>query len=110
MDTLVEPWLRGPLKNADPLVAPILYSFVQAREDLADHTEGLTTAQMWAMPYGFGSAGFHIRHIGGSTDRLMTYLKGLQLSESQMAALRAEKEPGASREELLGELEGHFEN
>ena len=90
------------------LTAPILYSFQQAREDLAHYTEGLTTTEIWATPYGFGSLGFHIRHIAGSTERLMTYLEGRELSEAQMAALRAEKEPGASREELLGQLDSAF--
>jgi len=110
MNTAAEPWLRGPLENVEPLIAPVLYSFIQAREDLALHTDGLNSAQIWATPYGFGSVGFHIRHIGGSTDRLMTYLTGRQLSESQLATLRAETEPGASREELLAELDLHFEN
>lgn len=106
---MVEPWLRGPLADVDPLVAPILYSFEQAREDLAAFTEGLTTAQIWATPHGFGSVGFHIRHIAGSTDRLLTYLEGRELSESQFAVLKAEKEPGSSREELLADLDRAFE-
>ncbi|HLG97642.1 MAG TPA: DinB family protein [Bryobacteraceae bacterium] len=84
---------------------PILFAFQQAREDLAKHTEGLTTGQIWATPFGFGSVGFHIRHIGGSTERLMTYLQGRQLSEAQLEAMKAEKQPGASREQLLAELD-----
>jgi len=98
---LPEPWLRGPIPDVEPLVAPVLCAFQQAREDLALHTDGLTVEQIWATPHGFGSLGFHIRHIAGSTDRLVTYLQEKQLSEDQMAALRAEKDPGASREELL---------
>jgi uncharacterized damage-inducible protein DinB len=102
---LPEPWLRGPLGDVDPLLAPILYSFEQAREDLAAHTEGLTTEQIWVQPFGFGSVGFHIRHIGGSTERLMTYLEGRQLSDAQMAALGSEQEAGATREQLLADLD-----
>lgn len=103
-----EPWMRGPIDGVDPLLAPVLYSFQQAREDLASFTDGLTTEQLWARPYGFGSAGFHIRHIGGSVDRLMTYLQGRQLSESQMATLKSEHEPGASRDQLLADLNRDF--
>src|SRR5438045_540936 len=33
MAILPEPWIRGPLPGMHPLVAPILYSFQQARED-----------------------------------------------------------------------------
>src|SRR5579884_3981567 len=84
---LPEPWLRGPIPGLDPLLAPVLYAFAQAREDLEKYTAPLTTAQIWATPHGFGSVGFHIRHIAGSVGRLMTYLKQQQLSDSQMAGL-----------------------
>jgi uncharacterized damage-inducible protein DinB len=105
-----EPWLRGPLPGVNPALAPLLHSFQQAREDLARHTEGLTAEQIWARPFGLGSVGFHVRHIAGSTDRLMTYLKGGQLDESQMAELRAEEQPGGpSREELLANLDRVFD-
>src|SRR5690349_21696541 len=101
-----EPWLRGPIPGVHPLVAPILYAFQQAREDLAKYTDGLTPDQIWATPHGFGSAGFHIRHIAGSTDRLMSYLQGRELTEEQMSALRDESRPlAAPREELLARLD-----
>ena len=106
--TLPEPWLRGPLPDVDPCISPLLFAFQQAREDLARHTEGLNIEQIWATPYGLGSIGFHIRHIAGSVDRLVTYLQQEQLSELQMAALSAEHEPGQSREELLAEMNASF--
>jgi hypothetical protein len=101
---LPEPWLRGPLPDVHPLLAPALYSFQQTREDLARHTEGLTAAQLWARPHGLAPLGFHIRHITGSVDRLTTYLEGRKLDEAQMAALTAEMRPGASLAELLADL------
>ena len=102
----MEPWLRGPIPGVNTLVAPVLYALQQAREDLAKHTEGLTTEQLWATPHGFGSAGFHIRHIAGSTDRLMSYLQGRMLTDAQMAELRDESRAlGIEREELLGVLD-----
>jgi uncharacterized damage-inducible protein DinB len=104
----IEPWMRGAIPGVDPLIAPLLYSFQQAREDLAQHTAGLTTDQIWAKPHGFGSVGFNLRHIAGSTDRLMTYLQGQQLSEAQMEFLRHEHDPGATREELLAGLDTVF--
>jgi len=104
-----EPWLRGPVPDVNPLLAPILYSFRQASEELAEHTDGLSAAQIWAKPCGAGSVGFHLRHIAGSTDRLMTYLRGECLSPEQMAALETEQEPGAGRDELLARLARVFE-
>jgi uncharacterized damage-inducible protein DinB len=109
-EPLPEAWLRGPIPGVDTLLAPLLYSFQMAREDLAQWTEGLTAGQIWANPHGFGSVGFHLRHIAGSTDRLMTYVGGKQLSETQLAALKAEKEPGASREKLLAGFNAAFDN
>ena len=89
-----EPWLRGPIPGVDPLTAPVLYAFTQAREDLARYTQGLTPDQLWT-----SGVGFHIRHVSRSTDRLMAYLQGglpEQLDDG---------DAGASREELLAELD-----
>jgi hypothetical protein len=104
MAGLPEPWMRGPIPDVSPLLAPVLYSFQQAREDLARFTEGLSTEQIWARPHGFGPVGFHLRHIAGSVGRLMTYVEGRQLSPEQLAALSAEMEPGPTRDELLSAL------
>ncbi len=92
-----EPWLRGPIDGVDPLTAPVLYAFTQAREDLARYTEGLTAEQLWA-----SGVGFHVRHISRSTDRLIGYLEG------RLPQQLGEGEPGASRVELLTELESAF--
>ena len=104
-----EPWLRGPIDGVHPLLAPVLYSLQQAREDLARHTEGLTANRMWKPARGGAGVGFHLRHIAGSTDRLATYLEGLGLSEPQMAALASEQEAaGAGRDDLLAEIDRVF--
>ena len=86
-----EPWLRGPIAGVHPLLGPVLYTFQQGREDLRKYTADLTPAQLWARPHGFGSVGFLLRHIAGSTDRLRTYLQGLELTRQQMAFLHAEE-------------------
>jgi len=111
MEKLPEPWLRGPIPDVNPLLAPILYAFQQAREDLARYTEGLTDKQIWATPHGLGSVGFHIRHIAGSVERLMTYLQGRGLDEEQMQALHREETPtGPGRDELLVDLDRSLRN
>jgi uncharacterized damage-inducible protein DinB len=104
-----EPWLRGSLAHVHPLVAPVLYTFDHAREDVARFTEPLSLEQIWATPFGFGSAGFHILHIAGSTDRLLAYLQGRDLSPDQTAALEAERHPQpVPRAELLSLLDRSF--
>jgi uncharacterized damage-inducible protein DinB len=111
MTSLPEPWMRGPVAGVDPLLAPVLYSFQQAREDLRRWTEGLSTGQLWATTYGVGSVGFHMRHIAGSTGRLMSYLQGKPLSAGQLATLQAEHEPaGAGRDELLALVDAAFDD
>src|SRR5579862_36640 len=94
-----EAWLRGPIEGVDPLVAPVLYTFTQAREDLARYTEGLTADQLWA-----SNVGFHIRHISRSTNRLITYLQG------RLPEKLGDGDPGATREELLDELDIAFKH
>ncbi|MGA3235951.1 MAG: DinB family protein [Bryobacteraceae bacterium] len=120
MHPLPEPWLRGPIEGAHALTAPVLYAFQQAREDLARYTAGLSHEQLWATPHGFGSVGFHVRHIAGSTERLMAYVQGKQLTPEQLAALAAEHEAprearheaqhetGPDRDALLAELDRVF--
>jgi len=101
-----EPWLRGPLLNVSPLLAPMLCGFEQAREDLTKYTAGLTAAQIWARSHGLVSLGFHLRHIAGSVDRLTTYLQGGRLSEAQLRFLAREAEAGdAGLNELLGDVD-----
>jgi uncharacterized damage-inducible protein DinB len=105
MPPLPEPWLRGPIEGAHALTAPVLYAFQQAREDLAHYTAGLSHEQLWATPHGFGSVGFHVRHIAGSTERLMAYVQGKQLTPQQLAALASEHQPGPDRDTLLADLD-----
>ena len=95
MSDLPEPWLRGPIPGLSPLIAPILYAFQQAREDLARFTEGLSTEQIWARPHGFGPVGFHLRHIAGSVERLMM-LPGRPAAQTR-ATGRTERGDGAGR-------------
>jgi hypothetical protein len=105
---LPEPWMRGPIAGVDALLAPLLYSFQQAREDITKFAADLTVERLWARPHGFGSAGFHMRHAGRSADRLCTYLEGRMLTEEQLALLKNEMEEGATFAELFAELDRNF--
>jgi uncharacterized damage-inducible protein DinB len=84
---------------------PVFHSFAQVREDLALHTEGLSTEDVWRRTGALPSLGFHLRHIAHSVDRLVTYLCGEQLSEAQIATLKQEAEPGATLAELLADVD-----
>ncbi len=99
-----EPWLRGPVPGIPPLLQPAAHAFLLALEDAETAASGLSTEQLWQRLGGAASAGFHLMHLAGSTDRLLTYARDERLSEAQRAALAAEKTPealGLSRDALL---------
>lgn len=102
-----EAWLRGPVPGVSPWLQPAAHALVQAGEDAERAARGLSVGELWARPGGAAAAGFHLRHIAGVLDRLLTYARGEQLNEAQFAALRAEGEPGdppAEVESLLNDL------
>jgi len=100
-----EPWLRGPLPDANPFIAPVLYSFQQAMEDLTQFTAGLSDDQTWARPAGLAPVGFQIRHIAGSVDRLLCYALDKPLSDVQLEALKHELDAGEPLTSLLSSLD-----
>ena len=108
MLTQPEPWMRGPIEGMEPLVTPVFYSFTQVREELAHYTEGLTTEQVWRQVNSLPTLGFHLRHIAGSVDRLMSYLMEAEISPEQIVYLKSEGEPGASLDELLAGVDAAF--
>jgi uncharacterized damage-inducible protein DinB len=101
--------MRGPIEGVHPLLTPVLYSFQMAREDLEKYTADLPPARIWATPHGLTSVGFHLVHIAGSANRLITYLQGKELTAAQLDAMAAEKSPGEpSSEQLLAALNDAF--
>lgn len=89
------------------MAAHLIYTFEQAREELATFTRGLSQDQLWCKVAG-GSVGFHLGHIAGSVDRLATYLRGEFLTDAQMAFLKSESVSGASLDALLQALDAVF--
>jgi uncharacterized damage-inducible protein DinB len=106
----VEPWLRGPIPDAHPALAPVLHSFTQVREDLALHITGLSSDDIWRRVGAVPALGFQLRHIAGSVDRLVTYLCGDQLNPEQIGAMKSENVPGTPLEELLAAVNSSLED
>ncbi|MGH7627016.1 MAG: DinB family protein [Gemmatimonadaceae bacterium] len=73
---------------------PAAHALMQSSDDIERAAHTLDAEQLWVKPGGAASAGFHLRHIAGSIDRLLTYARGDALSDAQFAALRVEQEPG----------------
>jgi uncharacterized damage-inducible protein DinB len=103
----VEAWLRGPIPGVPPLLQPAAHALVQAREELDAAAGGLDPDELWHAPNGAASVGYHLRHLAGALDRLLTYARSEPLSEAQRAALAAERhrpDPPPTAAALLAEV------
>jgi len=109
LDSRIEPWMSGALIDVHPVIAALLYSFQHARTDLDAWTKDLSIEDLSRSVLGLASVCFHIRHIAGSVDRLLTYARGEQLSSAQLSLLRDEAGAGMSREALFKLLDDVFE-
>lgn len=89
MPTL-EAWLRGPLPDVPPLLQPVTHALVQAREEVAHAMAAFPDSHLWDRPAGVASVAFHLQHLTGVLDRLLTYARGESLTDRQLEALRAE--------------------
>lgn len=85
--------MRGAIPGYPGLLQPVVHSLLQSLEEVQQHVPSATAEQLWARPNGAASAGYHVRHAAGSLDRLLTYARGEQLSQAQLATLKQEGEP-----------------
>lgn len=104
-----EPWLRGTLTEVPAVQRAVLHALELAREDLTRWCGTLTDEQLNARPAGLPPVAFHLRHIARSLDRLLTYAEDRCLSGDQLAAMKAEMGPGATRNEVFPELNLAFD-
>ena len=104
----VEPWLRGTYAEVPAVGRAILHAFDLALDDLTKWTDGLTDAEVHARPLELPSIAFHLRHIARSTDRLLSYAEGNQLSPEQLTALKGEQSGEEPLAVLLAEVEASF--
>ena len=98
--TQPEVWLRGPLPDYIDELQPVAHSLLQVREEL-EGVLSLTSAQLWTRPGGAASIGFHLKHLAGSLDRLMTYALGKPLNVAQYEFLAAEEHQQAETADTL---------
>jgi uncharacterized damage-inducible protein DinB len=104
----VEPWLSGTHAEIPAVGRAVLHALDLALDDLTKWTEGLTDAEVHSQPLGLPAVAFHLKHIARSTDRLLSYAEGKQLSPEQLAALKAEQGGEETLAELLAEVEASF--
>ena len=105
----LEVWLRGPLSDVPPLLQPVAHALMQADEEVTALLGGFPDRLLWARPGGVASVGFHLHHLTGVLDRLLTYAAGRALSEQQLEALEREEHGGGSVRELVGAFQAQVE-
>ncbi|WP_035560769.1 DinB family protein [Hymenobacter sp. IS2118] len=89
----LEVWLRGPLPSVPPLLQPVAHALLQAREELTAALADFPLALLNERPAGVASVGFHLQHLAGVLNRLLTYARAEPLTASQFADFDAETPP-----------------
>lgn len=105
-----EPWLRGTLADVPVLTRSVLHALELAAEDVERWCADLCDEELDARPGGVAPVAFHLRHMVRSADRLLTYAEARPLSPEQIAALKTELDPGASKQQLFAEFRGGLAN
>ena len=92
-----EYWLRGPVTGIPPLLQPVAHALLQSRDEVNALMEGFPEKRLWDRPAGVASPGFHLQHLAGVLDRLLTYARGEGLSPRQLRELGEEGRPTGER-------------
>src|SRR3954467_5057468 len=106
------PWLRGPVPDVIPMLQPVAHSLIDCREDVESRLVGVSAERIWTKPGNAASIGFHVRHAMGSIDRLLAYVRGEELTNEQLAALKTEGVRGTgpdTAEELVAAFQQAIE-
>lgn len=106
-----EAWLDGKLEDFSPVKMPAAHALMQAKYEIENAPE-LNFEELTTRPNNSPSAAFHLKHIAGSIDRLLTYTRGENLSEKQFRFLKSETPENEKEnfEKLTSEAVKEIEN
>ena len=104
----LEVWLRGPLPGVPPLLQPVAHALLQAREELTAALHDFPSELLNERPAGVASVGFHLQHLAGVLNRLLTYARAEALTESQFADFHAEVPPLPVTPDAVAQLVQRF--
>ncbi|WP_423998488.1 DinB family protein [Maribacter sp. IgM3_T14_3] len=83
-------WLSGPIQDVPDLLQPAAHALLQSERELKNYTSDFPKELLWAKTAGRASVGFHMNHITGVLDRMLTYAKGESLTDEQFQFLKKE--------------------
>ncbi|MEE2770778.1 MAG: DinB family protein [Bacteroidota bacterium] len=89
-EKLPEAWLRGPVAGIPALLQPVAHALIQSREEIRNYTRDFPGNLLWDRPAGRASVAFHLQHICGVIDRMLTYAEEKPLTEEQFSYLKKE--------------------
>ncbi|MEJ1240874.1 DinB family protein [Chryseolinea sp. T2] len=89
-----EVWMRGPVPEVPALLQPAAHALLQSVEEVETIIKDFDDKLLWTKPAGMASVGFHLRHLSGVVDRLLSYARGATLSQKQLEDLEREGQPG----------------
>lgn len=89
-DNLPEVWLRGPKNEFPVLLQPIAFALMQAQEDVNKFMLNFPDSLLYKLPGGAASPAFHLQHLTGVLDRMLTYAENLPLNKAQFVWLQSE--------------------
>lgn len=90
-----EVWLQGEkTAGLSPLLQPVADALLESYEEIKTFMTGFPEELLWEKPAGSASVGFHLKHIPGVIDRLLTYAEGKKLTDQQFTELKDESVEG----------------
>jgi uncharacterized damage-inducible protein DinB len=104
----LEIWLRGPIPEVPPLLQPVAHALLQARDEVSAAMQDFPPALLNERPAGVASVGFHLQHLAGVLDRLLTYARQENLTEQQFTAFNAETLPLTITDDSVSRLVQEF--
>ncbi len=88
-----EYWLRGSIEGVPDLLQPAAHALLQSKLEAYKYTESFGETLLWKTPHNRASVGFHLQHITGVLDRMLSYAQEKSLSEVQFKELENEGVP-----------------
>ncbi|MER3319347.1 MAG: DinB family protein [Allomuricauda sp.] len=107
MPSSQEYWLSGPIPDVPALLQPAAHALLQSAREIKKYVSDFPEEKLWEKPYGRASVGFHLRHITGVLDRMLTYADNKELTAEQFDFLKNEGngDKAPSSEKLITEFE-----
>ena len=102
-----EVWLRGPIEEMPQLLQPAAHALLQTSEELPYWLDEFPDEKLWEKPAGRASVGFHLKHLTGVLDRMLSYAQGRALTQEQFDYLKSEgiQDKTSTTEELIANFQ-----